>query len=419
VNRLASFFRSVIPSDLTQLLFLGGLVCLTIAPHLRWTPATPEALEMLSRQYGSDIPSFTTRVLPVWRATVTLVILPVLFIAFAGYWLGFWPGSQPARRMLRWVMLPASISLCAICGFWLYLTMAPASVLDAHRVLRRSPKELLTSLWTIGPGLHFFLLGMLLLAVFATRLIAKKTSLPLTLCEGSASCAESESWRRIQTLIWAMLGPQALAISAVSMTAYFVLRRFPDSVFAFGIVKIGSIIELVVLIGIAAVIVGDQPTKALWRSWKPAGPNFAVLGVLFPVLLAAAMMIFSYASNRVEWAAREFGQFAPPTFLPENLRFDPWCLLLFLAAFGEEFAFRGLLQPRFIERYGLYRGLFLVGVIWGAFHFPTDRYSGFSDVEIFGWLLSRVASCVAMGFVLSCTPVRSCQRLWRTAFPIL
>jgi membrane protease YdiL (CAAX protease family) len=132
-----------------------------------------------------------------------------------------------------------------------------------------------------------------------------------------------------------------------------------------------------------------------------------MLGLLFPVLLAVAATVVGYASNRVEWAAREFGQYAPPTFLPENLRFDPWWLLLFLAAFGEEFVFRGLLQSRFIERYGAYRGLVLLGVIWGAFHFPGDRYSGLSSAAVLEHLLFRVAGCVAMGFVLSWLTLRS------------
>jgi len=37
---------------------------------------------------------------------------------------------------------------------------------------------------------------------------------------------------------------------------------------------------------------------------------------------------------------------------------DPWLSLLFFGALFEEIIFRGLLQPRFIQRYGLYRGIF-------------------------------------------------------------
>ena len=38
MNRLVQFVRSVMPADLFQLIFLSGVVCLTVAPHLRWWP---------------------------------------------------------------------------------------------------------------------------------------------------------------------------------------------------------------------------------------------------------------------------------------------------------------------------------------------------------------------------------------------
>ena len=141
--------------------------------------------------------------------------------------------------------------------------------------------------------------------------------------------------------------------------------------------------------------------RVAWRLARLSHLRFATLGVFFPALLALAMVALGYASNRIEWAAHDFGKYEPPAFFPHGLRLDPWLLLLFLAAFAEEFVFRGILQRRLIERYGLYRGLVLVGVIWGAFHFSTDRYSGLSDVGILQGLLSRLAICVAMGFVLS------------------
>ena len=406
MNRLASLLRSVLPADLTQLLFLGGLVCLTVAPHLRWTPATPD-LAKLARQSEFDFRLLFAQVPPAWRVSISLAVWPMLLSALAGWWTALQPCPRPELRIVKWVLAPVAVSLVALCGVWLYLTTVPGSVLEPHSWLRRNPKELVVSLWAIGSGFHYCLLGTLLVVVFAGRLVAKKTSLPVALGERSASFADADSWRRTQTLVWAMLGPQTLVLSALSFVAFLALGRLPANSFASVNSRMASALELVALIAISAVAVGGERTKAAWRSVKVAKPDLAVLGVLLPVLLAAAMLVVGYASSRAEWAAREFGQYAPPTFLPENLRFDPWFLLLLVAAFAEEFVFRGILQPRFIERYGLYRGLALVGVIWGAFHFPGDRYSGLSDAGIFEWLLSRVATCVAMGFVLSWLTLRS------------
>ena len=76
-------------------------------------------------------------------------------------------------------------------------------------------------------------------------------------------------------------------------------------------------------------------------------------------------------------------------------------------AFAEEFVFRGVLQRTFVERYGLYRGVSLVGVIWGVFHFPGDHYFLETDFGVLQKLLFRVVGCVVIGFVLSWLTLRS------------
>src|SRR5438445_7629242 len=99
--------------------------------------------------------------------------------------------------------------------------------------------------------------------------------------------------------------------------------------------------------------------------------------------------------------AHGFGTFWLPEF-----RFcfdfpDPWLSLLFFGALFEEIIFRGLLQARFIQRCGLYRGIFLVAIVWTAFHFFPDSYPGASDIGVWLRLISRVASCLVVGVVFS------------------
>ena len=58
-------------------------------------------------------------------------------------------------------------------------------------------------------------------------------------------------------------------------------------------------------------------------------------------------------------------------------------LLLFLPlAFCEELVFRALLQPRFVVRYGIPRGVFLVGVVFAFAHLSTDFSAWYSDALV-------------------------------------
>ena len=50
---IIQFIRSVLPADPTQLIFLGGIVCLAIAPHLRWWPSeSSDIIAWYSRELG-------------------------------------------------------------------------------------------------------------------------------------------------------------------------------------------------------------------------------------------------------------------------------------------------------------------------------------------------------------------------------
>src|SRR5207244_13356410 len=90
---------------------------------------------------------------------------------------------------------------------------------------------------------------------------------------------------------------------------------------------------------------------------------------------------------------------------------------LIFGAFFEEVIFRGFLQTRFIHGYGLYRGIFLVGVIWAAFHFFSDfSFSSFTDQEVLAKLGFRMFMCVVLRFVLSWLTLRS-HSVVRAAVP--
>jgi len=130
--------------------------------------------------------------------------------------------------------------------------------------------------------------------------------------------------------------------------------------------------------------------------------------LVFPTSIDILISIGRYLLDRALWAARDFGKFEPPQFGSYFNVPDIWLLLLFFGAFFEEVIFRGLLQTRFVRRYGLYRGIFLVGIVWAAFHFFSDfSFLRSTDQGVLAKLGDRIFMCLALNFALAWLTLRS------------
>jgi membrane protease YdiL (CAAX protease family) len=122
-----------------------------------------------------------------------------------------------------------------------------------------------------------------------------------------------------------------------------------------------------------------------------------------------------YLVTRTNWAIYAFHQtFAPEfaSYFDLSRAWDPWLLLLTFGAFAEEFVFRGLLLRKLMFRYGLHRGIFLTGIVWAAYHFRSDSYSGLSVGGVFFHLARRILICLAMNYVLAWMTLR-----WKSIIP--
>ncbi len=172
MKRVVEFLRSVLPADPTQLIFLAGVVCLFVAPRLRWWPlglgAAPERLQdSLAQQM---------------QLLAVFFVLPISFAGVAGYFICFWPGKHPLRRILLLICLPAVVGLGLMFTRLIYLTAPSSSVLEGtgslltHKIswVRSLPLGLLT-------GFHFCVIGLLLVAIYTSRLAFGIAALPLSL----------------------------------------------------------------------------------------------------------------------------------------------------------------------------------------------------------------------------------------------
>ena len=387
MKRLAEFLRSVMPEDPAQLLFLAGTVCLVIAPRLSWWPAGFE----IAPEHRGD---WLNRQIGAFRA---VIFFPILFAGIAGYFIAFWPGPHPVWRILSCIYVPTVPILAVLCLRFVALVTPHRSVLEAVGAHSRAWSEF--PLLRV-PGLQFCLAGLLLIGIFTARLIVRRSSLPLALPGGSVLRHEDpDVWRRMQILIWLLVGPLFLATALVMMPMMF-SPWLASHVRGVWFINLVNVADALIMLGIALCIIGRSAAYLLRNALRLPGEKYALLATAFsigiPALIAAVQLMW----ERAQWVRHDVGAVVsePGTYFAFP---DGWSFLLFFPALAEEIIFRGWLQPRFLRAYGLYRGIFLVGIVWSAFHFPFDlSFSHFGFWVAIQSVSFRLFTCITLSFVL-------------------
>jgi membrane protease YdiL (CAAX protease family) len=410
VNRFLSFARSVLPADLSQLLFVFGSVFLFIAPQLQWWPAQ---ISNVSRFALLTPDNELHRFRIGWIVFLGLTIWPIRLAGIAGLFFCFRSVGHSVCRVFFLVCVPAFAGIILICARFLSLVNGPYSVLDSTGLAVHNSAWFFAMSWKLGTGLHFAVVGLILVSIYLSRLAFGVSVLPLWLPserKESLNKAEIEPWRRIEIFLWISIACMNLLASVViGLTwtfpyAFFGTLRFGESGWFLNLQ--GAIITGL-LAGFAAWAVGADRWRSLRESLCVPGPQELALGLLFPLGISWLIPLGTYLHDRVFWAARDFGRSSAPSFVSYFSFPEPRLFLLLFAALFEEIIWRGFLQPRFIRRYGLYRGIFLVAVVWGAFHFGSDFRAHLSDTDVLLAMLSRLVTCVALGFVFGWLTLRT------------
>lgn len=402
MKRLAEFIRSVLPADPFQLLFLGGIVCLIAAHGLRWEPAGLPA----SGQSSGD--------LGLWlQYGAVFFIYLTIFSSIAGYFVCFWPGRHPVRRVIWLVCVPALLGLGLMFTRVLYLGATPSSVLEsASSVFGNRLRWSEAILWKLPEGFQFTFLGLILIAIFTSRMIFGIARLPVTLQNAEISEERSTAWQRLQIVIFVLIGPLFLVsvlLSFVTIGIPFVISaRLPVYIQSIWFSRLAPVVESAAACCVVLWLMGQENRRTVWESIRWPDGISALLSLAFPVGTAVLISTGHFVVDRQLWAAHGLGKIPEPEigsyFDIPDLHF----LLLFFGAFLEEIIFRGLLQKRFIQRYGMYRGIFFVGIVWAAFHFFSDfSFTRAADLMVLEHLGTRLFMCETLSFVLGWLTLRS------------
>lgn len=416
-RHIREFPRSIIPQDSSQLLLVVGSILLLICMQLRCYPLLPGYSPGLDIFLFGSYEDPLASVLQSWLRFSILALIPIVLAGAAGLLICFRPGSHPARRILGFVLLPALGGIAAICGRFVYVDahfLHPGSLL---RVASHERLLTLKDLWGLGPALHVSLLGITLVVIFSLRLAAGKSNLPLSLPFVEIAPTPEAHWRRILVFVWiSIAGVSVLGLAAGALldAVYHVLLKLVNYRLLPPFNTLDVAFTTACLAGIAAWAIGKDRWKELREFTRLPEIKFALLGVAIPTAIVLMPNIAAYASDRIHWATFNSGEFPPPAIASYFSFPNPLLFWYLIAAACEEVIWRGYLQPRFAMRYGLIRGIFLLGLVWSAFHFLGDFRKITEDYQVLSTFAGRLGFCIPMSYVLGWLTLRS-RSIWPAA----
>jgi len=402
MKRVAQFLRSVLPADLFQVCFLAGLVCFTIAPHLLWWPGRQnDNWSVRLNASPEPIGSYALQVAAGYG---------FLLVSSAGYFFCLWPRKRPAWKVGLLVLLPAVLSTGATLAKFLSIRAGGYSVPYHARSSNLGFSRVVTEVWLAGAGMQLAVFGIFLAGIFWIRLLSGgRSRLPVTLGgDGTIPDMRQPAWEGAKRLMWFATAPLGTVLTALLVLPVLLLlsratKGLSDNEWVW-MDWLQKLIAALVALGLALLLAGRDNRKSLWSSCKLPEPTVIIVAAALPVFVTLLAAVAHFLVNRAHWAANDFGKYSPPELLNYLPRPAIWMVGLVFGAFVEEVIFRGVLQQHFVQRYGVWPGIFLVGAVWAAIHFYSDM--GLSDTEIALRLLHRIVACVVLGIALSWLTLR-------------
>ena len=395
VKRLATFLRSVIPLDPTQLLFLTGAILLLVAPRASWPP----------------IALVHSRTVNYWEVYAYVVFgnLVVFAAGLTALYACFWPLHSPVRKVFWAVLMTGLFGLLIQLWTFFGLTVGEHSVLETRSRVWEMFTWVKRNIPNLPAGLFLLALGLGFVAVYLSRMALRVGSLPLTLSNlNTANEKEQQAWFGNKIVLFVLIGVFGFLATLSYLLATLIWKLPPTylstQVTDFVFFLASALLNAGLLLGISLYALGTRGRTAARLSLKVPELRFAAAAFLLPAVAYALIPAGHFVFDRAHWATHDFGKIDRPllsTYFDFGKLGQPSIVFLFLGAFAEEIIFRGILLADFVRRYGLHRGIFLTGMGWAAIHFRSDSYTGLSVPGVLLALSVRIIFCVGMNYVLA------------------
>lgn len=265
-------------------------------------------------------------------------------------------------------------------------------------------------------GFQLAATGSALVAIFYFLLRLNRTTVPVTVAATSTispardAVSPDDDHGRTMRFVWIMIALPLVAwilTNGTNLIITFVVSASPSPHRPAAWLDYSEIVvSLLFFSGLVAFALGKEGFRGLRESLRVPPTKYSLLAVIYPATLASVWPLLCYSHDRILWAAFRWNKFLPPV-LPNYFHTITAASFVYLPSiFVEEVAWRAYLQPRFIRRYGPMRGIFLVGVVWGAFHFAGFFYAG-STLRVTWELVDRLIGTCILSYPLAWLTIRS------------
>jgi membrane protease YdiL (CAAX protease family) len=297
-----------------------------------------------------------------------------------------------------------------------YQAAGPAqSVLASQSSAMMIWRWIVTNVANFTPGLQLCFVGILLCLLFLSRLVFGLTSLPLAAVAREPIDESLGFWRNCKALIFFLIGPVCQLWALLWVPMFFLpAGPLPDSKNALRLSVALNLLTGVALTLTPVLFFGKKAWNLIKRMLLLTEPRSVFFGLLVPIVISCSVSGAQFLTARAEWAHQAVRGIPPEFrsfFVLTWLNFHQFNRLV-TGAFAEEIVFRGVLLALMTKRYGLHRGVFFTGIIWAAYHFPTDSYPPMSIKLAAIHVAFRILGCLAMNYVLAWMTMR-----WNSVIP--
>lgn len=203
--------------------------------------------------------------------------------------------------------------------------------------------------------------------------------------------------------------PKKFFISYLILTGMMMVCSF--SLMFLEVVKVTTISTIVISVG--SIVVGifylteKKENRIAYHinggHWKA---SWLMIG-LFVVLYTLRIIICCVIDGSI-------GTIISKDTLPMQITFFIALPISFLSAFtaffGEEYGWRGYLQPILMNRFGRRKGVLLLGIIWGLWHLPLDLFL-YAPETAFLSVLSHQITCISLGIFFAYVYLKT-ENIW-------
>lgn len=377
--RVAQALRRLLPANPLQTIFLLAAVCLSACVGRTWLVVpSMKTLDAIAPLSMDDFER--------WVRVTVVFAFPLLIAGIGAYFCCFFRRENPVRSWLGFAIAPALLGIAG--GLFLppliVLNSRHRSIFDTsgHNPFHSLKFPLRALFVNSGTGFQLAVLGLFLAFLGGWLLKAGRVSLPLKFdasSSGTQHAAFDPAVSRQRVFAIYALALFGFVGNVFSWPLSSVLIRFFNNTpsnqlrhsFSSWFSAAQFLAYVLPLFLLAVWTLGKNRRNQLLEMARFPPVRILGLAIALPIIAHWLPHVLAYAVDRVAWAQHWS---ATPDVPYANLylrvpSMGPYLVLYAFAAVLSEWCWRGCMQPQFVRTFGVYRGFFLLGILYGSAQF--------------------------------------------------